>query len=306
MSSLIDTTLTQQSQFVNPKSQQSQMTTEILNKHQSTECPITDIERWARRDWGKSGAGELFDANVKTYEGLAAINKILISDKLTRTNTGKISAGYLTNYDHLYDGGWFMPVLNPLADFAVDDWGCFKPVKPRIEIDGIKLKTRKYEHPPGMPVQPFFLRVTYRVWERIAHRHNVAMPELLPQTGYGKEFWDWVIANNLPVNITEGVKKTASLLCAGYVAIGLPGIWNFSDTSDKDVAAWKRPLNPWLQSFFSRFEKLSVTIAFDSDTRETTQKSVYDATCRVVNKITWHFKEEKKKAEVKIAQWHPR
>jgi hypothetical protein len=302
------------------------MTTEILNKYQSTECPITDLVRWARDDWKKSGAGELFDANVTTHEGLAAIDKILISEKLSRTNTGKISAGYLAKYDPLYDGGWFLPVLNPLADFAVDDWGCFKPVKPRIKKNGgINQKPIKYEHPPGMSVQPFFLRVTYGVWERIAQRHNVAMPELpefLPGQGfdrskitYGKEFWEWVIANTLPVTITEGGKKTASLLCAGYVAIGLPGVWNFSEQKPKPIQdadeiiasakseeSWKRPLNPWLQSFFSRFETLNITIAFDSDTRTTTAQEVYKAACRLAAKITWQID---KKAVVKIAQWHP-
>jgi hypothetical protein len=256
----------------------------------------------------------LFDANASVIEGLAAIDKILISGKLTRTNTGRAPNQYLNAYNHLFDGGWFLPVLNPLADFSVDDWGCFKPVNPRIKRDGIKLKPIKYEHPPNMPVQPFFLRVTYGVWERIAQRHGVAMPELLPQTSYGREFWEWAIANSLPVTITEGAKKTASLLCAGYAAIGLPGIWNFSDTNDKSVDSWKRPLNPWLQSFFSRFEKLDITIAFDSDTRTTTAQQVYSAACRFANKIAWQIKQKNKKSRkkqtrqsvsVKIAQWHP-
>jgi hypothetical protein len=195
--------------------------------------------------------------------------------------------------------------LDPLSDFAESEWFCFKPIKPYIKIESSKQKPIKYEHPPKMSVNPLIERVTLSIWERIGQCFGVAIPKLLPQTSYGREFWEWVIANNLPITITEGPTKTASLLCAGYVAIGLPGIWNFSDTSDKDVAAWKRPLHPWLQSFFSRFEKLSVTIAFDSDTRETTRKQVYNAACRLANKITWQLKEEEKKAEVKIAQCHP-
>jgi hypothetical protein len=305
MTNAISTTITSKSHFDNRQS-------DLI--HQSEKLPhiyhLSELEQWARDDWEKSGAGELFDANVTTHEGLAAIDKLLVYLNPKRNNSGKANT---QRYNHLWAGGWYLHTLDPLADFAESEWFCFKPTQPYIRVDSTNRKPVKYEHPPGMPVQPFFLRVTYGVWERIAQRHGVAMPELLPQTSYGQEFWEWAIANNLPVIITEGGKKTASLLCAGYVAIGLPGIWNFSDTSDKDVAAWKRPLNPWLQSFFSRFEKLSVTIAFDADTREITAKEVYKAACRLANKITWHLsgdrvKKQKKNQKtvcVKIAQWHP-
>jgi len=138
----------------------------------------------------------------------------------------------------------------------------------------------------------------------LEHRVDLDQPKhpFLHETCYGKQFWEWAIANNLPVVITEGAKKTACLLCAGYVAIGLPGIWNFSDTSDRSIAAFKAPLNPWLQSFFSRFQQLEITIAFDADSRVSTALDVYNAASRLANKITWLVN---RKAVVKIAQWHP-
>ncbi|KOR37561.1 hypothetical protein AM228_06735 [Planktothricoides sp. SR001] len=298
MNNSISSTLQQKSQFVNP---------------QSTHQPF-DLEQWARDDWDKSAAIALFN-RVQGVDWTTALDKILISDKLTRTNTGRVAEKYLKRYSHLSNGGWWINTLNPLADFAEDDWGCLKPLTPRTYQDGIKLKTIKYEHPPEMPVQPFFLKVTARVWKRHSKRHGVAMPEFvrqdldqqskypfLPETYYGKEFWEWVIVHSLPLVITEGVKKVASLLCAGYVAIGLPGIWNFSDTSDKSTAAFKTPLNPWLQSFFSRFKQLEITIAFDSDSRVSTALQVYSAACTLANKITWQVN---RKAVVKIAEWHP-
>lgn len=370
MRNLISSTLQQKSQFVN---------------RQSTHQPF-DLEQWARDDWDKSAAIALFDANVQVVDAMTALDKILISDKLDRINcNGRVAEKYLKKYSHLSDGGWFLPVLNPLADFSDDYWGCLKPVNPRTYQDGIKLKTIKYEHPPGMPVQPFFLRVTARVWERIAQRYGVAMPELLPQTCYGKEFWKWVIANNLPLVITEGVKKAGSLLCAGYVGIGVPGIWNFSDASDKNIPAFKTPLNPQLgltqqritesldqstklltdhsaikkplkvlseliffaeslgiqvteikdlqkkelkedelikhgktvkfltslvkfletakPGFLARYKNPpTITIAFDSDSKEKAAKDSYNAACRLASKITWQVNEN---AVVKIAQWHP-
>jgi len=167
----------------------------------------------------------IYDANVQVVDGDEALNKILISDKLTRINcNGRVAEKYLKKYSHLSDGGWFLPVLNPLADFLEDDWGCLKPVNPRICQDGIKLKTIKYEHPPEMAVQPFFLKVTARVWERIAQRHDVAMPDLLPQNSYGKEFWEWVRANlqvynaasRLANKITYQVNKKAVVKIAQW------------------------------------------------------------------------------------------
>jgi hypothetical protein len=135
MTNAISTTITSKSHFDNRQS----------NLIHSSEKPhhiyhLSELEQWSQDDWEKSGAGELFDANVKVSEGLTAIDKIIISDKFT-TNTGP--SKYLKDYNHLFDGGWFLPVLNPLADFAVDDWGCFKPVKPRIKRDGIKIKPIK-------------------------------------------------------------------------------------------------------------------------------------------------------------------
>jgi hypothetical protein len=109
MKNCLSTTLTEKSQFVN---------------RQSTHQPF-DLEQWARADWEKSGAGELFDANVQVVDGDETLNKILISDKLTRTNTGRVSEKYFKTYSHVPDGGWFLPVLNPLADFSEDCWGCF-------------------------------------------------------------------------------------------------------------------------------------------------------------------------------------
>lgn len=203
------------------------------NCHRNTS---NDLEQWARQDWEASGAIELFEANVKVVDGDRALNKILYSEKLPRINTGRLAGGILTKYGHVSQGVWFMPVLDSSADFSEDFWGCFKPIQPRTKQDGVNFKPIKYEHPPKESIQPYFLKVTYRVWKRIANRQGMEMPALLPRTSYGKEFWEWAIANNLPIVITEGGKKTASLLCAGYVAIGLPGVWNFSDKIESKKA----------------------------------------------------------------------
>ena len=257
------------------------------------------LGQWAPDDWESSGAIELFDANVKVLDGDRALNKILYSDKLPRTNPGRLAGGILTQYSHVSQGGWWMPVLNPSANFSEGPWGCFKPIQPRTKQDGVNLKLIKYEHPPKEPIQPYFLKVTHRVWERIAKRHNTEMPTVLPQTSYGQEFWEWAIAHNLPIVITEGAKKAASLLCAGYVAIGVPGVWNFSKKVD-EMEAWETPLNEQLQRFFEQFERPQITIAYDADTRPQTVKNVTNASIRLAKKLQWNVN-----ANIRIAKWHP-
>ena len=111
------------------------------------------------------------------------------------------------------------------------------------------------------------------------------------------------IANNLPVVITEGAKKTASLLCAGHVAIGLSGVYNFSKKVE-GKQAWETPLNERLQAFFKalcvRHDSPQITIAYDADPRLETIKNVTNAATRLAKKLQWHCN-----ADVKIAKWHP-
>ncbi|QCS50319.1 DUF3854 domain-containing protein [Picosynechococcus sp. PCC 11901] len=113
-----------------------------------------------------------------------------------RRNDGRLRDKWLRNYAHLEDGGWWCSGLDILT-FKPSLWGCLKPNSPR-EIDG---KPIKYEHPPKTPTEAFFLG--------------------------DADYWKGIINDNkTPIIITEGAKKAASLLSAGYCAIGLPGIFS--------------------------------------------------------------------------------
>jgi hypothetical protein len=75
---------------------------------------------------------------------------------------------------------------------------------------------------------PTFLLPTLPMWELIAKRYGVAIPdnpELVGPWGLVIGFWDWVRDNNIPVKLAEGTKKAGCLLLLGYAAISLNGIW---------------------------------------------------------------------------------
>ena len=85
---------------------------------------------------------------------------------------------------------------------------------------------RRYHQPRWQPLEIFLPRVTVRVWELVAKKAGLLMPEF-PVVGIDGEaigFWRWVKDTNCPIVITEGEKKACCLISRGYAAIGLPGI----------------------------------------------------------------------------------
>ncbi len=73
--------------------------------------------------------------------------------------------------------------LDPLNNWQMMEWGCFKPNQPRQNQNG---KSIKYEHPPSTPTRVFCLRVTLQVWQQVAGRYNLVMPENITITADGE------------------------------------------------------------------------------------------------------------------------
>lgn len=212
--------------------------------------------------------------NLKSLSDSQAYNYLMYSDALTRRNDGRLSNVYLVKYAHLRRGGWWSSGIEPTSGDPML-WGCFKPNSPRQAEEG---KVIKYEHPLREPTRAFFLRISLPIWQAIAKRYKAALPaniQIDPDTGEAKGFWPWVLENkNIPIILTEGVKKGAALLSAGYVAIALPGINSAYRTPKDDngnrIAA-RRSLIPDLEIFVSAGRV--VYICFDKDTKRKTVKA---------------------------------
>ncbi|BAY77466.1 hypothetical protein NIES25_39280 [Nostoc linckia NIES-25] len=207
----------------------------------------------------------LVQLNFQSLQGVAAYEYLLISELLPRTNTGMVKSTWLQRYAHITEGGWWCSGLDPLNNWQMMEWGCFKPNQPRQNNKG---KSIKYEHPPSTPTRVFCLRVTLQIWQQVAGRYNLPMPDniTINPDGEARGFWQWVMEKNISLIICEGVKKAATLLTQGYVAIGVPGITSgYRVVKDEFGKVTRRQLIPDLAMFATT--KRRFYICFDFETQ---------------------------------------
>lgn len=244
---------------------------------------------------------DLIALNFFHLEGNQPLEHLFISDHIPRRNTGQVSHSYLKKYRHVENGGWWcsgIDILNPLSD---DLWGQFKPTKPRLSQD--KGKIIKYEAPPKYPTSIFALKLPPNLWEKIAKRYRIRsylspLALRLQDRKQPVNFWEWVLQNpQIPLIITEGSKKAAALLSAGYTAIALPGIFNgYRQPKDE----WGRitglaKLIPQLQVF--AIPGRPIYLCFDQDLKPKTIQNVNTALLKTGQLLAGAG------CEVKIIRW---
>lgn len=196
-----------------------------------------------------------------------------------RRNDGRLTDRHLKTFNRLEAGGWLCTGIDPLT-MTLSNWGCLKPNQPRW--DRAKQKHIKYEHPHGVSTELFCLRVTYRIGLKIAKTQGVlAEAQYLDRmvdadpASEDRDFWLWV--KNTPflkIIITEGAKKVAALLSAGYLAIAVPGIFAGYRSQIKGLDCVPF-LTPQLKLFAS--EGREIVFCFDRDEKPTTIANVNTA-----------------------------
>ena len=250
-------------------------------------------------EWDASGVDpQLTQLNVIPLAGYRPLNYLLSANTLPRRNDGRVSSALLKRYNHVYAGGWWCSGIDILTG-KTDPWGCFKPLQPRRSINQQKLI--KYEHPPQTPTGIFALRVSQEIWQRIANRYHLEIvPESIQLDQPDLGFWDWIIDHSeVPLCITEGVKKAGALLSAGYAAIALPGIYS----------GYRVPKDEWGNRIGSsrlipQLQKLAtpqreIYITFDQDTKPNTIKAVQGA----IQQLGYLF--SRANCIVKVITWNP-
>lgn len=232
------------------------------------------------QEWLNSGVDpKLIARNVRSLTGETPYDYLCYSPQLERTNSGRLVTRLMRQYAHVEFGGWWCNGLDPLDNWQPMLWGCFKPNRPRIDLE--KSKVIKYEHPPKLPTRAFFLNLTPRLWLEVATRYGVAPTEM----GDGEDtqviaskvasgFWQWVLEHpTIPIILVEGAKKAACLLSNGYVAIALPGIFNGRRVlRDEAGKVWAESLIPELALFAVPGRRFY--FCFDHDRKPKTIKNV--------------------------------
>lgn len=213
---------------------------------------------------------EWLDSGVDA--GIIAMNVRSLTDLVTSSG-GEVETPIhdLLNWDYKrYSNsakqslrGWWVSGLEPpkLGQSAWGDmeWGRFKPDSDTPVIDRAKsLKkgrdvSAKYLSPKGEgSSRVTFLRVPNHVWVRTAERFGV-------EIGQFTSYWAWVLANGLPVALTEGEKKAAAMLTQGIPTIALPGFRSAARTIDK-----KKILQSDVALFATKGRKIYICFDYES------------------------------------------
>lgn len=207
---------------------------------------------------------------------------LFYSDKVNRINTGYLTRYTLNKYKHIEEGGWWCSAgedprsfqdLQPGGKPKQKEWGCYKPNKPRDD-DRKPGKVIKYEHPEKTSTSLFLLNMPSELADRIYEKEGISPTPAEKQSG----FWYCVWKHNIPVTITEGAKKAATLLSQGRAAIGLPGISAGYRTKDEEKNDIKAKLHDELAVFATPGR--DIRFCFDHDTKEKTIQNVNIAISR--------------------------
>ncbi|NJR70155.1 MAG: DUF3854 domain-containing protein [Synechococcales cyanobacterium CRU_2_2] len=202
------------------------------------------------QEWLDSGiAPQIIAANLTSLEGDLPFDRLCSAPGLARTNSGRLTTAVLNRYSHIEAGGWWCSGLDPEKSWDPMLWGCFKPDRPRVDLE--RNKTIKYEHPLKTPTRAFFL---------LDPDHPNRWAEVQADA-------------NRPILIVEGVKKAAALISLGYDAIALPGVFNgrrvMRDSAGK---IWSETLIPELALFAQTGRPFY--LCFDHDTKANTRHNV--------------------------------
>ncbi len=136
---------------------------------------------------------------------------------------------------------------------------------PRIDRSG---KRQKYETPLGNGSRAYFPPIPLKIRQRIAQRYEIDVPDQ-------GSFWDWLALHpEIPIVITEGGKKSLSVLNQGDVAIALYGVNGGYQKLDDG----SRQLIDDLTRFATVGRQ--IVLAFDQDIKPITQRRVAGAISR--------------------------
>jgi putative DNA primase/helicase len=244
-------------------------------------CPFGAIDTLGQELKASAIALDIAALNFRTWNpfndnDLDEVFTLLIAEPEHRNNGTLAGRSQNDLANTLRSGGW---IFEGHMGVSV------KPDSPRKSAEG---KVIKYESPRGAGNQQLFVpRVSVRVASEIANKLGMVrnLNPILAPSAEDVGFWDWFLSTGLPLIITEGAKKAAALVSAGYPAIALNGIWGwgsnekdmFGEIERGDRGESLKILNPDLEPFLDDRE---IVLAFDRDDSPVTIRKVEAAKTR--------------------------
>lgn len=126
--------------------------------------------------------------------------------------------------------GWYVFGCDPITGMRTKR-GQFKPDTPLKQPD--EQSSQKYiTFPKGGKgndrLAAVYLALTMNDWERISQKWGIPIQDSdIDNDRDDLGFWRWVLNHpEIPIVLSEGIKKEGCLLSLGWVAISLTGVWN--------------------------------------------------------------------------------
>ena len=256
------------------------------------------LEQWARDDVRVDIIvdPDLYRHNIGVLQGedaVALVTEHAVSERQNvKSYRTKGTQRTIERYEPLAAGLWY--AKNQTLDGREGTIPYAKPRTPRTGIEDGEIKTVKYEGGLGLPGEPLFARVPWKLGYQIAAKHGKQEEYVKRYYAEGLRqerqrgdlhrdisadleakaidwgFWQWLLTTNIPVGITEGWKKSLALITQGIPAIALRGIYMWHPKGVKE-------LYEHIAVFFRTEHgqrKRTAIIFFDEDTKKSTRKAV--------------------------------
>jgi hypothetical protein len=165
-----------------------------------------------------------------------------------------------------------------LAIFYNED-GSIWQGKPETPMTGKTGKPQRYQAPKNQGSRAYLPPIPAETRKAIGDRHNIEVPTV-------GSFWTWLSDHpELEIIVTEGGKKSLSLLSQGYIAIAVYGVNAGYRVKDAlGIPLLKPELIPDLERF--AIADRPIVLAFDQDNKLETRQKVQIALSRFGNALT--------------------
>ena len=200
-------------------------------------------------------------------------------------------------YSHIAEvGGWIgyggTDLLSAIEGNPKPSQYCqVKPKVPRM----VKGDEVKYETPKGMDQQVFLPEIPIEIEQRIYQRNGIS------PTSEERAKGIWYVADqyNLPLVVTEGLKKTWASLSQGHLTVGLPGVTALYRAKDEhDERLPQREFTEYGKALAKPGRQ--ITFAFDQDTNISSILNVRRDLVRTIELM------QAAGVVCKVAQWDPK